>query len=343
MLRRMPTDFRLWISPPRKLISYYVMNGSSTNNVLFHSPVLYQEIIHALRPKKGGSYVDCTLGAGGHAWGILQMSSPDGRLLGLDVDPKALEIAQHRLMPFGGRVVIKKTSYVALKQQLDELGWSKVDGVLLDLGLSSMQLDVPARGFSFQADAPLDMRFDPNSPVRAHDLINELPERELADLIYKFGEERKARKIAKAIVEARPLSTTLQLADVVSRAVGKGGRNRRNYRRHPATLTFQALRIAVNRELEALEQVLPQALDVLVAGGRLAVISFHSLEDRIVKRYFRRESKDCICPSELVVCNCEHKAIVIEINRKPVRPCQDEVAQNPRARSARLRVVEKIS
>jgi len=287
--------------------------------------------------------VDCTLGAGGHAWGILQKSSPDGRLLGLDVDPHALEIAQHRLMPFRGRVVIKKTSYVTLKHQLDELGWSKVDGVLLDLGLSSMQLDVPARGFSFQAEAPLDMRFDPRSPVRAYDLINELPERELANLIYKFGEERKARKIAKAIVEARPLTTTLQLADVVFRAVGKGGRDRRGYRRHPATLTFQALRIAVNRELEALEQVLPQALDVLVTGGRLVVLSYHSLEDRLVKRYFRRESKDCICPSELVVCNCEHKAIIIEINRKPIRPSQDEVVQNPRARSARLRVIEKIA
>lgn len=287
--------------------------------------------------------MDCTLGAGGHAWGILQKSSPDGRLLGLDVDPHALEIAQHRLMPFRGRVVIKKTSYVTLKHQLDELGWSKVDGVLLDLGLSSMQLDVPARGFSFQAEAPLDMRFDPRSPVRAYDLINELPERELANLIYKFGEERKARKIAKAIVEARPLTTTLQLADVVFRAVGKGGRDRRGYRRHPATLTFQALRIAVNRELEALEQVLPQALDVLVTGGRLVVLSYHSLEDRLVKRYFRRESKDCICPSELVVCNCEHKAIIIEINRKPIRPSQDEVVQNPRARSARLRVIEKIA
>jgi len=319
------------------------MNGSSTNNVLFHRPVLYKEIIHALRPKKGCSYVDCTLGAGGHAWGILQKSSPDGRLLGLDVDPHALEIAQHRLMPFRGRVVIKKTSYVTLKHQLDELGWSKVDGVLLDLGLSSMQLDIPARGFSFQAEAPLDMRFDPRSPVRAYDLINELPERELANMIYKFGEERKARKIAKAIVEARPLTTTLQLADVVSRAVGKGGRDRRGYRRHPATLTFQALRIAVNRELEALEQVLPQALNVLVTGGRLVVLSYHSLEDRLVKRYFRRESKDCICPPELVVCNCEHKAIIIEINRKPIRPSQDEVVQNPRARSARLRVIEKIA
>jgi 16S rRNA (cytosine1402-N4)-methyltransferase len=311
-----------------------------------HLPVLYQEIIHALHPESGNYYVDCTLGAGGHAWGILEASSPQGRLLGLDVDPQALELAQQRLAPYGDRAILVRASYTTLRQQLDALvavqpGWQAVKGILVDLGLSSMQLDTPSRGFSFLTDAPLDMRFDPDNPVQAMDLVNRLPEAELAALIFRYGEEARARQIAQAVVRARPLSTTRQLADIVAHL---GGYNRRMHstRRHPATLTFQALRIAVNRELEALETLLPQAVEALASGGRLAVIAFHSLEDRIVKQYFRQESRDCLCPPRQPVCTCGHQAVLREINRRPIQPGAAEIDQNPRSRSARLRVAEKI-
>lgn len=303
-----------------------------------HQPVLYHEIIHALQPHSGGSYVDCTLGAGGHAWGILEASNPDGLLLGLDIDPQALELARERLSPFGKRAVIIRASYISLKKQVNDLDWDGVDGVLLDLGVSSMQLDTPRRGFSFLVEAPLDMRFDPLSPLTAADLVNDLPEDELADLIYRFGEERNSRRVARAIVKARPIQTTLRLGEVIASATG---RSRPGI--HPATRTFQALRIAVNRELEALEETLPQAVTILRGGGRLAVISFHSLEDRIVKQFFRRESRDCICPPRQPVCTCGHLASIQEVTHRPVRPQESEVRSNPRSRSARLRVAEKLS
>ncbi|HEY5574717.1 MAG TPA: 16S rRNA (cytosine(1402)-N(4))-methyltransferase RsmH [Anaerolineales bacterium] len=303
-----------------------------------HQPVLYNEIIHALQPQSSNSYVDGTLGAGGHARGILEASFPDGRLLGMDVDPQALAVAQERLAEFGSRAVIIQASYTTLSEQLDELGWDKVDGILLDLGLSSMQVDTPERGFSFKADAPLDMRFDPRNPATAADLVNYLPEKELADLIYRYGEERRSRQIARAIVKARPIETTQELAQLVARAV-RGGRQDI----HPATKTFQALRIAVNQELESLETVLPQAVASLNPGGRLAVIAFHSLEDRIVKQFFRQESRDCICPPRQPVCTCNHQATIREITRRPIMPQDKEIQENPRARSARLRVAEKIS
>ncbi|MEJ2263665.1 MAG: 16S rRNA (cytosine(1402)-N(4))-methyltransferase RsmH [Anaerolineales bacterium] len=302
-----------------------------------HQPVLYKEIIHALQPRSGRHYVDGTLGAAGHAWGILEASSPDGRLLGMDVDPQALQLARANLAPFGSRAIIIRASYATLREQLDLLGWSKVDGILLDLGLSSMQLDTPERGFSFRSEAPLDMRFDPNNPVQAADLVNSLPERDLADLLYRYGEERRSRQIARAIVKARPIRSTHELASLVS-SVKKGGR--RNI--HPATQTFQALRIAVNQELDALESFLPQAVASLKPGGRLAIIAFHSLEDRIVKRFFRRESRDCICPPRQPVCTCGHVAAIKEIERRPIQPQEEEIQSNPRARSARLRVAEKL-
>lgn len=302
-----------------------------------HQPVLYQEIIHALKPKPGGNYVDGTLGAGGHAWGILQASEPGGRLLGLDLDPVALAIAGEKLAAFGERAILRQASFATLQEQLNEVGWESVDGILLDLGLSSMQLDTPARGFSFQADAPLDMRFDPRNPTTAADLVNTLQEKDLADLLYEFGEERRSRQIARAIVRQRPIRTTKELADIVARA------NRSSKRGiHPATRTFQALRIAVNQELDALEQVLPQVVAALRPGGRIAVIAFHSLEDRIVKQYFRLESRDCICPPEQPICTCEHTASLKEIVRRPIRPNDAEIERNPRARSARLRVAERI-
>jgi 16S rRNA (cytosine1402-N4)-methyltransferase len=316
------------------------MSDRHSGELLPHEPVLYKEIIHVLRPRDGGLYIDGTVGAGGHAAGILESSSPGGRLLGLDLDPEALVHARRRLSRFGERAVLVRASYTTLSEQAAILGWQAVDGILLDLGLSSMQVDAVERGFSFQGDAPLDMRFDPDGPVTAADLVNNLDEKSLANLIYRYGEERRSRKIARAIVLTRPLTTTRQLAEVVQRAVGSRPGSRKSI--DPATLTFQALRIAVNRELEAIEQVLPQAIEILKPGGRLAVISFHSLEDRLVKQFFRRESQDCICPPQQPVCTCHHKALVKELNRRPIRPSSAEVEHNPRSRSARLRTAEKL-
>ncbi len=302
-----------------------------------HWPVLYQSVLSWLKPQAGGFYVDGTLGAGGHAAGILTQSAPDGRLLGLDVDPQALALARERLAEFGGRAVIRQASYIQMAEILADLGWPSVDGILLDLGVSSMQFDTAERGFSFRADAPLDMRFGPHLRRTAADLVNTLPERELADLIYRYGEEPAARRIARAIVAARPLRTTGQLAQIVVRVKGP-----RRKGAHPATQTFQALRIAVNGELDAVEAVLPLALAALKPGGRLAVIAFHSLEDRIVKRFFQRERKDCICPPRQPVCTCGHRAQLRVLTSKPVVADEEEIHRNPRARSARLRVIEKI-
>jgi 16S rRNA (cytosine1402-N4)-methyltransferase len=301
-----------------------------------HQPVLYHEIIHALQPKNEGQYVDGTLGAGGHARGVLEACAPDGRLLGLDVDPQALALARENLAPYGRRVRLIRASYDSLTEILREIGWEAVDGILLDLGLSSMQLDTPERGFSFQHEAPLDMRFDPASPTSAADLVNTLSKDELADLIYRYGEERASRRIAQAIVKARPLQTTRQLAAVIESVLPRKGRI------HPATRTFQALRIAVNRELDRIENVLPQAVAALRSGGRLAIISFHSLEDRIVKAYFRAESKDLVNPPYERIYEVEKKATLKEINRKVIIPGEAENAANPRARSAKLRIVEKL-
>ncbi len=303
-----------------------------------HLPVLYQRVLQYLRPHSGGRYVDGTVGAGGHAYGILEASRPHGLLLGLDLDPQALALAQAHLSPFGERFTLREASYTTLAEQIRSLGWPGVDGILLDLGLSSMQLDTPERGFSFREDAPLDMRFSPRALQTAADLVNTLPQEELADLLYRYGEERRSRRIARAIIAARPIRTTRQLAEIVVRAVPGGGA-----RIHPATRTFQALRIAVNRELENIEAVLPQALTALNPGGRLVVISFHSLEDRIVKHFLRRESRDCICPPEQPICTCQHKAQIRLVTRKPVTASPEEVRANPRARSAKLRVAEKLS
>ncbi len=301
-----------------------------------HQPVLYQEIIHAIRPKSDRRYLDGTLGAGGHAYGLLEASAPAGRLLGLDVDPDAITLARQYLSPFENRVWIVRSSYTALRREMQALGWMTVDGIVLDLGVSSMQLDRAARGFSFREDAPLDMRFDPEQVLTAAEIVNDWSEKALADILHRFGEERRARQVARAIVQARPVRTTLQLAALVAK-VTRGGRI------HPATRTFQALRIATNRELESLLEVLPQAVEALAPEGRLAVISFHSLEDRIVKQFFRRESQDCLCPPEQPVCTCGHQAAIRRVNRKPIQASEEEVAQNPRARSARLRVAEKLS
>jgi 16S rRNA (cytosine1402-N4)-methyltransferase len=258
-------------------------------------------------------------------------------LLGLDLDPQALALARERLSLFADRTIIRQASYTSLQKQLAELGWDGVEGILLDLGVSSMQLDTPNRGFSFQTDAPLDMRFSPENPTTASDLVNRLTERQLGELIWRFGEEPHAHRIARAIVFARPITSTRHLAEVIARASGH-----QHHRIHPATLTFQALRISVNRELETLEEVLPIAIRSLTPRGRIAIIAFHSLEDRIVKQFFHKESRDCLCPPEVPVCVCGHKATLIEITRHPIQASAEEVQRNPRARSAKLRVAERI-
>jgi 16S rRNA (cytosine1402-N4)-methyltransferase len=267
----------------------------------------------------------------------LQASAPDGILLGLDRDPEALKIARERLAAYEDRVHLQHGNFAEMGEHAHALGWTAVDGILLDLGLSSMQLEDGRRGFSFRLDGPLDMRFDPTRQMSAADLVNGLPQQDLADLIARFGEEPQARKVAKAIVAARPLNSTLELAEVVASAAG-----RRRARIHPATRTFQALRIVVNDELQFLENGLEQALELLAPGGKIAVIAFHSLEDRLVKRYFRQESKDCICPPDRMVCTCGHRARVRVQTRKPIRPEESETRVNPRARSARLRVAERL-
>jgi 16S rRNA (cytosine1402-N4)-methyltransferase len=312
------------------------MNTSDNAKDLPHVSVLYHQIISALRPKSPGFYVDATIGAGGHAWGILEESSPQGQLLGLDVDPRALELSLQRLKLYSSRIHHVHSSYTELRTELLTLGWDHVDGIVIDLGVSSMQIDSPERGFSFQNDGPLDMRFDPSQPLSAEDIVNHSSESELADLIWQYGEENNSRRIAHAIVQHRPFSSTSELANLISKVS-----RRRPASIHPATKTFQALRIAVNHELEGLELFLPQAIQSLCSGGRLAVISFHSLEDRIVKQYFRHESRDCVCPPDQPVCNCGHHASILEITRHPITPDETEVAGNIRARSAKLRVIEK--
>jgi 16S rRNA (cytosine1402-N4)-methyltransferase len=304
-----------------------------------HASVLLEEALNWLAPRSGGRYVDCTAGLGGHLAAILERSGPDGRALGIDLDADALGIARRRLSPFGDRVVLAHDSFRSLARLARWHELEPVDGVLVDLGVSSLQLDAGERGFSFRGDAPLDMRFNRSEGRTAGDLVATLTEPDLASLLFRFGEEPRARAIARAIVAERdrvPVVSTGQLARLVERVVGRSGRV------HPATRTFQALRIAVNEELEALEAVLPQALEMLAVGGRLVVISFHSLEDRIVKRFMFEESRDCICPPEVPVCVCSHRATLRRLTRSVVTASSIELAANPRARSAKLRVAERI-
>ena len=302
-----------------------------------HKPVLYKEIIHALQPKSPGRFIDGTVGAGGHARGVLEACAPDGCLLGLDLDSQALVLARENLAPYGKRVTLAQASYDSMTEVMNGLGWDAVDGILLDLGISSMQLDTPERGFSIQNEAPLDMRFNPEIGMSAAQLVNTTAEAELADIFFRYGEEPRARQIAKMIVKARPVNTTTQLAEIVKRAYPEHSRI------HPATRVFQALRIAVNDELTVVENSLPKAAAALRPGGRLAVISFHSLEDRIVKDFFRRASQDQINPPYERIYEVERKAILKISNRKPITPDEDEIKANPRARSAKLRVAEKLS
>jgi 16S rRNA (cytosine1402-N4)-methyltransferase len=302
-----------------------------------HTPVMVQQVLKALAVQVGGRYVDCSVGGGGHAEAILEAASPGGLLLGIDADPKALQIAHGRLARFGDAVLLVEGNFRDVQTICRSHGFAPVHGVLFDLGLSSLQLAEEGRGFSFQVEAPLDMRFSPKQEVTAADIVNTYSEQALADLLWRYGQEPRSRRIARRIVRERPLETATQLAKVVQKAVGRSHR-----RLHPATRTFQALRIAVNQELENLSAALEGSRDLLGYGGRLVAISFHSLEDAIVKNFFRRESRDCICPPDLPACVCDHKASLKLATRGAVRPTPSEVAANPRSRSARLRVAERL-
>ncbi|HTS14937.1 MAG TPA: 16S rRNA (cytosine(1402)-N(4))-methyltransferase RsmH [Candidatus Sulfotelmatobacter sp.] len=308
-----------------------------------HLPVMVEEVMAALSPLPGSFMVDATVGGGGHAVRILEASTPDGPLLGLDADPQAIARTARRLERFGARVTLRQANFEALGTVAPAAGFDAVDGILMDLGLSSYQLADEDRGFSFRATGPLDLRFDPTTGRPASALVAEADAGELTRLFREYGEEPFAGRIARAIVRERataPISTADRLAAIVARAV-PAPRERR--RLHPATRTFQALRIAVNRELEVLPTALEAALGLLRPGGRLAVLSYHSLEDRLVKRFVTRERRGCVCPPELPVCVCGHQPRLRPVGPQPGRPTEAEVAANPRSRSARLRVAERLA
>jgi len=303
----------------------------------YHLPVLPNEVLTALAPQPGGKFLDGTLGGGGHAALVLQAVGPTGFLYGIDQDPRALQEATERLAAIGPNFELRRGNFGDVLQTWPP---EPLDGILLDIGVSSHQLDTPERGFSFWREGPLDMRMDPNAPTTAADLVNQLDERSLADLLFRYGEERLSRPVARAIVERRkqkPFSTTTELSEVVSRVVPRSKDGI-----HPATRTFQGLRIAVNDELGVLERALPAAVSRLAPGGRLAVITFHSLEDRIVKQFMRAEEKGCTCPPRLPMCVCGRKPTLEVLTSKPIVATPDETEQNPRSRSAKLRVARRI-
>ena len=307
-----------------------------------HLSVLPEEVIQFLNPHPGGTYLDGTLGGGGHAGLILERCTPGGTLVGIDQDREALQAAGRRLTEFGGAAQLIHGNFGDLGRLLDQTGITTLDGFILDLGVSSHQLDSAGRGFSFQQDAPLDMRMDTSGGETAADLLNTLPEPELERIIRDYGEERWAKRIAAFIVKARqeaPIGTTLQLVDIVKGAVPKA---KWEERIHPATRTFQAVRIAVNRELETLEKGLRAALDRLKPEGHGVVISFHSLEDRIVKHIFREYATGCTCPRNFPVCACNNNPRVRVLTGRPVTATDREIEANPRSRSAKLRAVEKL-
>ncbi len=306
-----------------------------------HLPVMLNEVIAALQPGAGKNFLDGTLGAGGHSEALLEASSPDGTLTGFDLDPEAAAIAADRLARFGDRVNIILDSYASAGLYAGKhfKNFEYFDGILLDLGVSSMQVDRAEKGFSFLKEGPLDMRFSYKQSLTAFEIVNQADEQEIARILWEYGEERQSRRIAGAICKARqtaPIRTTTELAAVIASAVRPSGRN------HPATRSFQALRIAVNDELMTIQNALPVLTKLLKPGGRLAVISFHSLEDRIVKNYFRLESTGCICPPKQMICTCGHKAALKLAPRQPIKASEAEILKNPRSRSAKLRVAEKI-
>jgi 16S rRNA (cytosine1402-N4)-methyltransferase len=309
-----------------------------------HLPVMLEEVILALSPHPGSFQIDATVGGGGHAVRILEAANPDGRLLGIDADPRAIERSTARLAGFGSRATLRQANFGSMAEVATDAGFGAVDGILMDLGVSSQQLDDDDRGFSFRSDDALDMRFDTSVGVPASDVVNGYSEAALAGVFRRHGEEPHARRIARAIVQARaetPIETPVRLAEVVTRATPKP-RDQRRRRIHPATRVFQALRIEVNRELETLPAALESSLELLKPDGRLCVISYHSLEDRIVKRFLARERRGCTCPPELPVCVCGRQPRVASVGAQPQLPSEAEVASNPRARSAKLRAARRL-
>jgi 16S rRNA (cytosine1402-N4)-methyltransferase len=290
-----------------------------------------------LNVRPGGRFVDCTVGTGGHAEAILQHCAPGGSLLGIDADPKALDIARQRLASYGQALTLVNDNFKNLEDVCRTHDFQPVDGILLDLGISSLQLDDAERGFSFRFDAPLDMRFGPDQSTTAAKILNSFSEKDIAALLRDYGEERHSRLIARRIVAIRPIKTTQELVNAIEHLPGVT-----SGRIHPATRTFQALRIAVNRELDNLEEVLKQTVRVLGEGGRLVVISYHSLEDRLVKHFMQEESRGCLCPPEVPVCACGHTPTLRLVSRKPIVPTEAETQENPRSRSAKLRAAERI-
>ena len=304
---------------------------------LHHTPVMVPEVLEGLAVQPGGRYIDGTLGEGGHSEAILRASEPGGQVLGIDADHEAVEVAGERLRDYGDRFVSANSNFRGIRATALTFDFVPVHGILLDLGLSSLQLDSESRGFSFRRPDPLDMRFSLQQRLTAADIVNTYSQAEIADLIFQLGEDRASRRIAAAIVRARPIKTSSELADVI--ASTRRGPHRRI---HPATRTFQALRIAVNDELGALQSAIEQAVSLLGHGGRLCIISYQSLEDRIVKNFMRKESSECICPPETPVCRCSHRQSLKLVSRRVIKPSESEIESNPRSRSARLRVAERI-
>lgn len=315
-----------------------------------HIPVLLDEVIKLLEPKPNQNFIDCTIGGGGHAEEILKRTAPDGKLIGIDLDEKALAIAHERLAKYKDRVVLVHDNFSKLKQITHELTkLHQIDGILFDLGLSSFLLQDQSRGFSFQIDGPLDMRFDKSNTLTAKEILNNWPKQNIARVLWEYGQEKFSKRIAQKIINIRKKQKfikTGQLVEAVLLVYREQLKTKQKIPRithiHPATQTFQALRIAVNDELNILKNALPPALEILKPIGRLAIISFHSGEDRIVKEFFRNEAKDCLCPPSFPVCQCGHKARLKILTKKPIQPSWEEIQKNLRARSARLRVAEKI-
>ena len=302
-----------------------------------HTPVLLREAVEALELQPGKRYVDCTLGSGGHAKAVLEKGLPNVQVLGIDTDPEATEASRIELADYAESITIVRDNFANLETICEENDFLPVHGILFDLGICSIQLDTSERGFSFQQDGPLDMRFAPSEELTAADIVNVLPEDKLGQLIRIYGEERYSRQIARHIIRNRPINRTLELARAVEEATGG-----RRGKVHPATRTFMALRIAVNRELENLVTALKQAINCLDHKGRLVVISYHSLEDRLVKQFMRRETKGCLCPPETPVCECGHVSSLKLISKKVITPSPSEIQSNPRSRSAKLRVAERL-
>jgi len=302
-----------------------------------HIPVLLNEVMEALQAQPGGRFIDCTIGSGGHAAAILKSILPQGKLLGIDADPEAIRANKTRFNNYGETVNLVNDNFANLKTICSKYKFYPVDGIIFDLGISSRQLDTARRGFSFRREAPLDMRFGSEQRLTAADIINTFPEQELAHIIKEYGEERHSRRIAQHIVQNRSITSTVQLAQVVEQSLG-----RKHTKIHPATKTFMALRIAVNKELDNLRTALKQTIGLLRFQGRLVVISYHSLEDRIVKEFMRHEASSCICPPETIVCRCGHAPTLKLISRKVIRPTSLEIESNPRSRSAKMRIAERL-